>query len=50
MGKEQEKAHLVGVGHRIIVCTYAQMTLDQGRAFTPVVVLLDDENRPKGTI
>ena len=43
-------AHLVGVGHRLIVCTYAQMTPDEGRAFTPVVVLLDDENRPKGTI
>jgi aspartate 1-decarboxylase len=40
-------AHLVHVGHRVIICAYAQMEEPQARLFKPNVVLLDDDNHPK---
>jgi len=39
-------AHLVEVGHRVIVLTYAELTDAELEAFTPTVVLVDDQNRP----
>jgi aspartate 1-decarboxylase len=39
-------AHLVEVGHRVIVLTYVDMEEAELDGFAPIVVVLDDENRP----
>jgi aspartate 1-decarboxylase len=40
-------AHLARPGQRIIVAAYVTMPMERARTWTPKVVLLDDENRPK---
>jgi len=41
-------AHLVDVGHRIIVLTYAEFTEAELVAFVPTIVQVDTENRVTG--
>ncbi len=41
-------AHLVDVGHRVIVLTYAEFTDAELEAFVPTVVLVDAHNRIPG--
>jgi len=40
-------ARLVQKNDRIIVVTYGQLPVEEARNYSPVVVLLDDENRIK---
>ncbi|MGM0553921.1 MAG: aspartate 1-decarboxylase [Pseudomonadota bacterium] len=37
-------AHKAAVGHRVIICAYAQMDAQQAREFTPSLVYLDARN------
>ncbi|WP_018862030.1 MULTISPECIES: aspartate 1-decarboxylase [unclassified Thioalkalivibrio] len=37
-------AHKAAVGHRVIICAYAQMEAAEAREFTPNLVYLDDRN------
>ncbi len=39
-------AHLVDVGHRVIVLTYGDFTDAELLAFVPTIVLVDTDNRP----
>ncbi len=41
-------AHLVEVGHRIIVLTYAEFTDAELEAFMPTIVQVDADNRSTG--
>jgi aspartate 1-decarboxylase len=43
-------ARLTQVDDRIIVIAYAEMTPEEARKHKPVVVIVDDENRPKSVI
>ncbi len=38
-------AHLVVVGHRVIIMAYGQLDDAEARAWQPAVVLVDDDNR-----
>ncbi|WP_461171389.1 aspartate 1-decarboxylase [Trueperella pyogenes] len=38
-------AHLVSVGHLVIIMCYSQMDTDRARGFTPKVVFVDADNR-----
>ncbi|WP_026279269.1 MULTISPECIES: aspartate 1-decarboxylase [unclassified Thioalkalivibrio] len=38
-------AHKAAVGHRVIICAYAQMEAAEAREFTPDLVYLDASNR-----
>ncbi|WP_024326020.1 aspartate 1-decarboxylase [Thioalkalivibrio sp. AKL19] len=38
-------AHKAAVGHRVIICAYAQMEAAEAREFTPDLVYLDAGNR-----
>ncbi|WP_026280257.1 MULTISPECIES: aspartate 1-decarboxylase [unclassified Thioalkalivibrio] len=38
-------AHKAAVGHRVIICAYAQMEAAEAREFTPDLVYLDAANR-----
>ena len=40
-------ARLVQKGDLVIICAYAQMTEDEAKKHKPVVVLLDENNKPK---
>ncbi len=40
-------AHLVGVGDRVIVLTYAEVEDGELDAWAPVVVHVDESNRPR---
>ena len=42
-------ARLVAPGDQVIVIAYAQMTPEEARTHKPRVVLVDDDNNPKGT-
>jgi aspartate 1-decarboxylase len=35
------------VGDQVIICAYAGVPAEEARNYSPVVVLLDDDNRPK---
>lgn len=37
-------AHLVEIGHRVIICTYAEMTPVEFKNFQPTVLFLDEDN------
>ena len=39
-------AHLVDVGHRVIVLTYAEFSDAELEGFEPIVVPVSDDNRP----
>ncbi len=39
-------AHLVGVGHRVIVLTYVDVDESEVDGFTPTIVLMDEAGRP----
>ena len=43
-------AHLVEVGHRVIVLTYVDLDEAELDGFAPTVVLLGDDNRPLDTL
>ncbi|MGO4299403.1 aspartate 1-decarboxylase [Leifsonia sp. RAF41] len=45
IGVNGAAAHLVGVGYTIIVVTYAQLSDDEARTFTPRIVHVDSRNR-----
>ena len=38
-------AHLVNIGDKVILITYADMTTEEARSYRPVVVHVDDNNR-----
>jgi aspartate 1-decarboxylase len=40
-------ARLVQPGDRVIIAAYAEFEEDEARRHQPVVVLLDEKNRPK---
>lgn len=40
-------AHLVDVGHRVIVLTYAELSEAELEAFAPTIVHVDAHNRPR---
>ena len=40
-------ARLVQKGDHVIICAYAQMEEAEAKRFTPRVVLVDGQNRPK---
>lgn len=42
-------ARLVQKGDEVIIAAYAQMSPEDAVNFTPKVVLVDENNRPKGT-
>ena len=42
-------ARLVHRGDKVIIASYAQMTLEEARTWEPRVLLLDDKNDIKGT-
>jgi aspartate 1-decarboxylase len=42
-------ARLVQKGDHVIIAAYAQMTPEEAAEFKPRVVLVDENNRPKGT-
>lgn len=42
-------ARLVQKGDQVIIVAYAQMTPEEAATFKPRVVLVDENNRPKGT-
>jgi aspartate 1-decarboxylase len=48
IGVNGAAARLVQPGDRVIVLAYGQLPLDAARDHVPSVVLLDDDNRPKG--
>ena len=39
-------AHLAEPGHKVIICSYAEMLEEQARTLKPTVVLVDAQNRP----
>lgn len=41
-------AHLVDEGDLVIICAYVQMDDAQAKAHKPALVLLDENNKPKG--
>ena len=41
-------AHKGSVGDRVIIFTFAQMTPEEGEAHKPLIVKLDEKNRPVG--
>lgn len=43
-------ARLTQVGDRIIVISYAEMTPEEAKAHKPVVVIVDENNKPKQVI
>lgn len=45
IGVNGAAAHLVGVGYTIIVVTYAQLSDEEARTFTPRIVHVDARNR-----
>ncbi len=42
-------AKKVSSGDLVIICAYAEMTVSEAKAYTPTVILLDEDNKPKGT-
>ncbi len=42
-------AHLVKTGDLVIICAYAQMNDNEAKEHKPTVLLLDGENKVKGT-
>lgn len=42
-------AHLVKTGDLVIICAYAQMDEAEARAYKPNILLLDADNKVKGT-
>lgn len=42
-------AHLVKEGDLVIICAYAQMSENEAKSFSPTVLLLNAENKVKGT-
>lgn len=47
IGVNGAAARLVQKGDKVIVVSYCQMPAEEARNYAPVVVLLDDANRPK---
>lgn len=43
-------ARLTQIGDRIIVISYAEMTLEEAEAHQPRVVVVDDQNNPKAVL
>ena len=39
-------ARCVSVGDKIIIMAYAQLNLEEAKAFKPAVVFVDDDNKP----
>ena len=39
-------AHLVDVGHRVILLTYVDVDESEANGFSPTIVLMDDSKRP----
>lgn len=50
MGTNGACAHLVKPGHRVIICTYAQMSLEEYNNFQPKILFLDANNNYKKKI
>ena len=47
IGVNGAAARLVQRGDKVIVVAYGQLPAEEARNYAPVVVLLDDDNRPK---
>ncbi len=47
IGVNGAAARLVQKDDLVIICAYAQMSEDEAKAHEPVVVLVDDSNKPK---
>ena len=47
IGLNGAAARQVMVGDKVIICAYASMSEEEAKAHMPVVVLVDEKNRPK---
>jgi aspartate 1-decarboxylase len=47
IGVNGAAARLVQKDDLVIICAYAQMSEDEAKAHTPVVILVDDQNKAK---
>jgi len=45
MGANGACAHLVGLGDRVIICSYAALDEHEWKTFTPKVLFLDENNQ-----